>query len=130
MRQSWWRQYLNSTLLQKYPKLKAVSTFEFIKPEETTWRDFTIMGDTGTGRDSPIGNDGAAQDGTTLFALQQDLRDPKSDSMIMWSSLKLSNIEPSKNSTETVSVPPNQQASSGSRLFVNILTNALTLFVV
>lgn len=87
-------------------------TFEFIKPEETTWRDFTIMGDTGTGRNSPLGSDGAVQDGITLFALRQDLKDPKFDSIIMWSSDNISD----GNSNETVTISPRtpiQQANSG-----------------
>ena len=87
-----------------YPKFKSVCTFEYIKPEETTWRDFTIMGDTGTGRNSPLGNDGALLDFQTLFALQQDLKDPKFDSMIKWSSYNLdlgSNSSSNESSTFT-----------------------------
>ncbi|KAJ3307696.1 hypothetical protein HDU76_004437 [Blyttiomyces sp. JEL0837] len=44
IKQTWWRQYLNTTLLSKFPMLKAVSTFEFVKDEETTRRDFTMFG--------------------------------------------------------------------------------------
>ncbi|KAI8913390.1 glycoside hydrolase superfamily, partial [Gorgonomyces haynaldii] len=72
IKQTWWRQIINATLLNTFPKIKAVSTFEFIKFEETTWRDFTNMGGT-LNRSSPFGNDGAPKDGEVLKALQQDL---------------------------------------------------------
>lgn len=73
IKQAWWRQYLNSTFLNMYPMLKAVSTFEFTKFEESTWRDFTNMGDTGTGINSPFGNDAGPSDGPVLEALKSDL---------------------------------------------------------
>ena len=62
---------LNSTFLSTYPKIKGLSTFEFIKFEEASWRDFTIMG--GYGLSSPLGNDGDARNGLVLKALQTDL---------------------------------------------------------
>jgi len=84
IKQAWWRQLLNPEFLAKFPKLKAIGTFEFSKPEETAFRDFTIMGDTGTGVNSPAGNDCGVQDGPTLAALQSDLRSSRIDSMIIW----------------------------------------------
>ena len=47
IKQSWWRQFLDPSFLAQYPKIKAVSSFEFIKHEETSWRDFTVMGFSG-----------------------------------------------------------------------------------
>jgi len=44
IKQAWWQQFLNATFLAQYPQIKAVSTFEFIKSEEATWRDFTMFG--------------------------------------------------------------------------------------
>ncbi|KAJ3136563.1 hypothetical protein HK100_001546 [Physocladia obscura] len=44
IKQAWWTQFLNTEFLAKYPQMKAVSTFEFIKWEEATWRDFTVFG--------------------------------------------------------------------------------------
>jgi hypothetical protein len=85
IKQAWWRQFLNATFLSRHPKLKAISTFEFVKNEETTWRDFTNMGDTGTGINSPFGNDAGAQDGPVLEAFRRDLMSPEIDRLIIWS---------------------------------------------
>ncbi|KAJ3012835.1 hypothetical protein HKX48_006066 [Thoreauomyces humboldtii] len=43
LKQSWWQEYLtNATFLEAHPRLKAVSLFEWEKPEEVTMRDFRI----------------------------------------------------------------------------------------
>ena len=84
IKRSWWRQLLNATFLAQYPKIKAICTFEFTKFEETTWRDFTNMGDTGTGINSPFGNDGGSQDLPVLEAFRSDLQSPQIDSLIIW----------------------------------------------
>ena len=44
IKQAWWQQLFNATFFKEFPKLKAISTFEFIKFEETTHRDFTTLG--------------------------------------------------------------------------------------
>ncbi|KAJ3001588.1 UNVERIFIED_CONTAM: hypothetical protein HDU68_006776, partial [Siphonaria sp. JEL0065] len=44
MKTAWFESFLNPSFLQKYPKVKAVCTFEFVKSEEDTWRDFTNFG--------------------------------------------------------------------------------------
>ncbi|KAI9346460.1 glycoside hydrolase superfamily [Obelidium mucronatum] len=44
VKQAWWKQFMNSDFIAKYPQFKAVCTFEFIKEEELTWRDFSILG--------------------------------------------------------------------------------------
>ncbi|KAJ3084725.1 hypothetical protein HDU99_006159 [Rhizoclosmatium hyalinum] len=44
IKQAWWKSFLNTEFLAKYPQIKAASTFEFIKDEEATWRDFTMFG--------------------------------------------------------------------------------------
>ncbi|KAJ3049910.1 hypothetical protein HK097_009102 [Rhizophlyctis rosea] len=44
LKQAWWKQFLNKTFIAKFPKYKAISTFEFQKYEETTLRDFTTLG--------------------------------------------------------------------------------------
>ncbi|KAI8828269.1 hypothetical protein BJ741DRAFT_653710 [Chytriomyces cf. hyalinus JEL632] len=44
VKQSWWRSFLNAEFLAKYPQFKAACFFEFIKPEETTVRDFASLG--------------------------------------------------------------------------------------
>ena len=109
IKKAWWSQYLNSTFLDLYPKLKAISTFEFTKFEETTWRDFTNMGDTGTGINSPFGNDSGYMNGPVLNALREDL--DLVSSRIQWSTV----------------TPPiiKQSTSSGSRI---IFTTSLLLY--
>ncbi|KAJ3066783.1 hypothetical protein HDU98_009935 [Podochytrium sp. JEL0797] len=44
IKQAWWKSFLNPTFLAKYPRFKAACTFEFVKSEELTWRDFTVFG--------------------------------------------------------------------------------------
>ncbi|KAI8609848.1 glycoside hydrolase superfamily, partial [Chytriomyces sp. MP71] len=44
VKQGWWRSFLNKDFVARFPQMKAVSTFEFIKSEELTWRDFTMFG--------------------------------------------------------------------------------------
>lgn len=85
IKRAWWRQYLNTTFLQMYPKFKGVSTFEFTKFEESTWRDFTNMGDTGTGINSPFGNDAGPSNGPVLEALKQDLANVETN--IQWATV-------------------------------------------
>jgi hypothetical protein len=82
LKRAWWTQYLNASLLATYPKMKGASTFEFIKHEETTWRDFSNNGG-GTSTTSPFGGDGAEKDGEVLKAFTEDLNGPYKD-MILW----------------------------------------------
>ncbi|KAI8609846.1 hypothetical protein BC830DRAFT_799919 [Chytriomyces sp. MP71] len=44
IKQAWWKSFLNKDFTSKYPQMKAVSFFEFVKSEELTWRDFTTFG--------------------------------------------------------------------------------------
>ncbi|KAJ3208487.1 hypothetical protein HDU67_006699 [Dinochytrium kinnereticum] len=44
IKQAFWRQFLNRDFLAKYPNFRSVCTFEFIKSEELTYRDFTNFG--------------------------------------------------------------------------------------
>ncbi|KAI8897269.1 glycoside hydrolase superfamily, partial [Globomyces pollinis-pini] len=44
IKQAWWRQMINADFLAKFPKVRAIQFFEYIKPEETSFRDFTMMG--------------------------------------------------------------------------------------
>ncbi|TPX73569.1 mannan endo-1,4-beta-mannosidase [Chytriomyces confervae] len=44
IKQSWWQSFLNADFVKKYPQMKAVCFFEFIKEEELTLRDFTTFG--------------------------------------------------------------------------------------
>ncbi|KAJ3246420.1 hypothetical protein HDU78_007138 [Chytriomyces hyalinus] len=44
IKRAWWRSFLNQNFVDKFPMMKAISTFEFIKEEELTWRDFTMFG--------------------------------------------------------------------------------------
>ncbi|KAJ3409401.1 hypothetical protein HDV05_004459 [Chytridiales sp. JEL 0842] len=44
MKQTWWRSFLNTEFLAKYPNFKAACFFEFVKGEEDTERDFSNFG--------------------------------------------------------------------------------------
>ncbi|KAJ3016734.1 hypothetical protein HKX48_003901 [Thoreauomyces humboldtii] len=47
LKQSWWQQSItNTTFLDNHPMLKAISLFEWEKPEEVTMRDFRITNKT------------------------------------------------------------------------------------
>ncbi|KAI8914460.1 glycoside hydrolase superfamily [Gorgonomyces haynaldii] len=94
IKQAWWRQFLNATFIQRYPKFKGVSTFEFIKYEESTWRDFTNTGK-GTDRASPLGKDGGDLDNLVLKAFQDDFNGPLGN-LVAWS--KQADIPPPKSS--------------------------------
>jgi hypothetical protein len=72
-KQTWWRQIINSTFLELHPKVKGIAFFEFVKYEETSWRDFTMLGK-GTNISSVFGNDAGDMDGLVLDALKSDLR--------------------------------------------------------
>ena len=80
IKQAWWRQMINSTFLQQHPKIKGIGLFEFVKFEEESWRDFTVLGD-GTGQHSPIRFDGA--DNNVLVEFRKDLMG-ESDKLILW----------------------------------------------
>jgi hypothetical protein len=82
IRQAWYLQMLNSTFLAKYPKIKGLAFFEFIKLEELSWRDFTTLGK-GTEMSSMFGVDGGDLDGATLATFKRDLNNGI-DKMIRW----------------------------------------------
>ncbi|KAJ3412550.1 hypothetical protein HDV05_000584 [Chytridiales sp. JEL 0842] len=44
VKQAWWRQFMNVDFMSRFPNIKAVCFFEFIKSEELTERDFTNFG--------------------------------------------------------------------------------------
>jgi hypothetical protein len=58
--------------------------FEFIKFEETTWRDFTTLGK-GTDEQSPFGKDGGDLDGGVLELFRNDMLSDRG-SLILWGS--------------------------------------------
>ena len=77
IKQNWWRQILNETLLAKYPKIKAVCTFEVVKYEVSaqvtqgiSWRDYSIFG---SSLNSPFGNDGMELDHETNEFFKKDI---------------------------------------------------------
>lgn len=115
IKRTWWRQLFDPNLIAKYPKIKAIGTFEFIKFEETSWRDFTIMGDTGTGMNSPFGNDGGAQAGPVLEALKQDLELDVVKREIVWAGPEPKpkiNLQPSSKKDSSASHGSSQQQQS------------------
>ncbi|KAI9335599.1 glycoside hydrolase superfamily [Zopfochytrium polystomum] len=64
IKQSWWRQFLSPDFLSRYPRVRAICTFEFDKAEELTLRDFSNMG---------VAPGGQAEAADVLAALQADL---------------------------------------------------------
>jgi hypothetical protein len=82
IKQGWWRQFINSTFVETFPRIKGFTFFEFIKFEETTWRDFTSLG-MGTALNSPFGNDGGVKDGPVLKAFQDDMATDRGK-LIIW----------------------------------------------
>jgi hypothetical protein len=112
VKQAWWRQFLNATLLNKYPKLKAVCTFEFSKHEETTFRDFTNFGDTGTGAQSVFGNDCGPLDGPILAAFQEDIRTSEIDGLILWANSSSAASQNTGNTTVNGTNATNGNSSS------------------
>ncbi len=99
IKRNWWRQIFNEEFLSRFPKIKAVSTFEFIKYEETTWRDFTNMGKA-TEITSNLGNDGGALDGKTLEYFQEDFKGPLSQFVIWGKGVELTGTPVAKNSDQ------------------------------
>ncbi|KAJ3417393.1 hypothetical protein HDV05_004858 [Chytridiales sp. JEL 0842] len=59
IKRNWWRQAFE--FARRHPKVKAICTFEFVKPEEDTLRDFTNFG-------LPIGADPAVTDDAEIAA--------------------------------------------------------------
>jgi hypothetical protein len=55
VKQAWWRQFMSSEFLAKYPRIKAVCFFEFVKTEEETWRDFSNFGASPGGSEKEAG---------------------------------------------------------------------------
>ncbi|KAJ3185198.1 hypothetical protein HK101_009822, partial [Irineochytrium annulatum] len=44
MKKAWWQSIFDDDMRKRYPQMKAVCSFEFIKAEEETLRDFTSWG--------------------------------------------------------------------------------------
>lgn len=112
---------LNATFLETFPKVKAISFFEFIKFEEHSWRDFTTMGGYGN-INSPLGNDGATLDSGVLAAFQADLRNGVGN-LLQWA-----NPTQSQKTENTTVV--NQTPSSNSGGFKSSAFQLLSLVLV
>ena len=80
IKRAWWRQIINSTFLQLHPRIKGVGLFEFVKYEEESWRDFSVLGD-GTGLHSPLRFDGA--DNNVLVEFRKDMMG-ELDKLVIW----------------------------------------------
>ncbi|KAJ3114938.1 hypothetical protein HDU96_001438 [Phlyctochytrium bullatum] len=82
IKRAFWRQFLNKDFLAKYPNFRAVSTFEFMKSEEDTVRDFTNFGVPGPNKPNmsfAIANAAGADDTLKAF-----VEDSKSMDFIRW----------------------------------------------
>jgi hypothetical protein len=67
VKQSWWRQFLTTDFISRYPNFKAACFFEFIKGEEETMRDFTNLG-------APPNSQFAAQNNEVKNAFVEDAK--------------------------------------------------------
>ncbi|KAJ1552245.1 hypothetical protein HK405_012078 [Cladochytrium tenue] len=77
IKQAWWRQFLDPTFLSTYSRIKAICTFEFLKAEELTMRDFTSLG-------APP--NGFAEDNTVAAGFAADIASGQYGSNIVWAS--------------------------------------------
>jgi len=65
VKQAWWRQSItNATFFQAYPKVKGFCLFEYLKPEESTERDFRFTWP-----------DGSAANGSVVGTLNEFVED-------------------------------------------------------
>ncbi|KAJ3113470.1 hypothetical protein HDU96_003374 [Phlyctochytrium bullatum] len=79
IKRAFWRQFLSTDFLTRFPNFRAASTFEFMKSEEDTVRDFTNFGIPGPNRTL----EGAAGADDTLKAF---LEDAQTMSFVKWAS--------------------------------------------
>ncbi|KAI9329480.1 hypothetical protein BDR26DRAFT_872467 [Obelidium mucronatum] len=68
VKNAWFESFLNPAFLAKYPKFKAVCTFEFVKHEEDTWRDFSNFGP------APLSDSFTSAANEAAAALREDFR--------------------------------------------------------
>ncbi|KAJ3037647.1 hypothetical protein HDV00_001452 [Rhizophlyctis rosea] len=122
IKQAWWRQFLNKTFLNAYPKVKAISTFEFQKYEETTLRDFTSLGPT-NGTYDPF-TQKYDQDLPVLQAFKADV--PNYDFIIWANSSSATGGGDSKTGTRATSAGFTFNMSWGNILAVTVLTIVAT----
>jgi hypothetical protein len=114
IKQAWWRQLINSTFLQTYPRIKALNFFEFYKFEETSFRDFTVLGGDGD-LGSPVNpDDGTPQNGPTLAAFQEDMRGELGN-LILWGGKGGLGVEEVTGSTNTVVGSNNGTGAAGNK---------------
>jgi hypothetical protein len=74
IRQTWWRQFLDPAFLDKYPKIKGASFFEFVKHEDAEFRNFCSLG-WATNQTVPVfGGIAGEGDVLTLEAFREDIR--------------------------------------------------------
>ena len=110
---SWIDQMFDKEMLKNYPKIKAISLFEFVKGEETTMRDFSVLG---AGTPFPKGLDALGivdNRDKVLKVFQKKMNDGYGD-LILWAN---------KNSANTNSPNPDSaiRNSFGLILFLAFL---------
>ena len=99
MKRSWWRQIFNPDFLAQYPQVKAFSFFEFVKFEDVTWRDFTVLGSYGN-LGAPNTKWHALKQNIVLKAFQDDLKGDVGKT-ITWAKKTTSMRSGNKNGTST-----------------------------
>lgn len=132
IRQAWWRQFLDPSLIADFPKLKGASFFEFTKKEDTEFRDFTSLG-WATNQTIPVFGGIAEQDDVmTVLALKTDLQGIYGSSVIFGNSPAIAggNSSVTGSTTATSTGSATQQRSSAETVgSIGIVSLILSFFI-
>ena len=120
IKENWWKQLFDPELVKNYPKIKAFCFFEFVKSEETTWRDFTNLG-SGTPWPQNLTSYGIKdQRNEVLTSLQEKLKSGYGD-FVLWGNAASGNKgDKTKNKKE-----PEPEPTSALGLTFSVLACAL-----
>ena len=123
MKQAWWKEIFN--FASTHPKVKAICSFEYIKSEEQTLRDFTMFGPPG-----PRYEAGFADNYDVVAAFVEDAKNYP----ILWAQNKSSTLTtPGGKTNTTTSTSTKGPTTTSSAMKFNALTtyySVLMLFVI
>ncbi|KAJ1566593.1 hypothetical protein HK405_009180, partial [Cladochytrium tenue] len=122
MKQAWWRQLLSTDLLAKYPRLRAICTFEFLKDEEVTLRDYTSLG-------APP--NGLPEDADVVAAFISDVAKGSYGTVVSWASpaSPVTTSSTSASATATTTTKATTSAA-GARFRSGLLFEGLVLIAI
>ncbi|ORY29901.1 glycoside hydrolase [Rhizoclosmatium globosum] len=107
IKEAWWNSFLTQDFISRYPRFQAVCTFEFIKTEELTWRDFSAFGP--PPNPSGVNFEAEDQDVANAFA-----RDAKGMGFVAWAKLGATNGTATVTASATGALIDNNKQQSGS----------------